>query len=223
MKDINKDIENLEEIINLINKELDKKDKNVSAILDLKDLLSLRNLIKEYKELEEENKRLKASHIVTHNKISDEEKAKIFDVIDNSIDTYLEKSKPYWKQIMTKDKMSLEEAETIINDMYQDRNKILENNNVIDISRLDDVKFTNLEFASVRAIREIQSLEHKLENSIPVSLVEEKIEEIQKEYEETLKTANFKEIEKMNKINFRGITLEGQRSILQELLEGRKI
>lgn len=60
MKDINKDIENLEEIINLINKELDKKDKNVSAILDLKDLLSLRNLIKEYKELEEENQQLEA-------------------------------------------------------------------------------------------------------------------------------------------------------------------
>lgn len=57
---------------------------------------------------------------------------------------------------------------------------------------------------------------------IPVSLVEEKIEEIQKEYEETLKTANFKEIEKMNKINFREITLEGQRSILRELLENRK-
>lgn len=60
MKDINKDIKNLEEIINLINKELDKKDKNVSAILDLKDLLSLRNLIKEYKELEEENIQLEA-------------------------------------------------------------------------------------------------------------------------------------------------------------------
>lgn len=60
MEDINKDIENLEEIINLINKELDKKDKNVSAILDLKDLLSLRNLIKEYKELEEENIQLEA-------------------------------------------------------------------------------------------------------------------------------------------------------------------
>ena len=57
--------------------------------------------------------------------------------------------------------------------------------------------------------------------SIPVFLVEEKIEEIQKEYEETLKTANFKEIEKMNNINFRGITLEGQRSILRELLEKR--
>ena len=60
------------------------------------------------------------------------------------------------------------------------------------------------------------------ENYIPVSLVKEKIEEIQKEYEETLKTANFKEIKKMNNINFRGITLEGQRSILRELLEKRK-
>lgn len=139
---------------------------------------------KRIKELEEENKRLKASHIVTHNKVSNKEKAEIFDVIDNSIDTYFEKSKPYWEQIMTKDKMSLEEAETIINDMYQDRNKILENNNVIDISRLDDVKFTNLEFASVRAIREIQSLERKLENSIPVSLVEEKIEELKEEIEQ---------------------------------------
>ena len=60
------------------------------------------------------------------------------------------------------------------------------------------------------------------QDCIPKSKVEEKIEEIQKEYEETLKTANFKEIEKMNKTNFRGITLEGQRSILRELLEKRK-
>lgn len=215
MEDINKDIENLEEIINLINEELDKKDKNVSAILDLKDLLSIRNLIKAYKELEEENKRLKASHIVTHNKISDEEKAKIFDVIDNSIDTYFEKSKPYWEQIMTKDKMSLEEAETIINDMYQDRNKILENNNVIDISRLDDVKFTNLEFASVRAIREIQSLKRKLDKSIPVSLVEEEIEELNKQLEEDLQD----EI-KVNSNRF--IIICQCKSCLQELLEKRK-
>ena len=166
------------------------------------------NLIKVYKELEEENKRLKASHIVTHNKISDKEKAEIFDVIDNSIDTYFEKSKPYWEQIMTKDKMSLEEAETIINDMYQDRNKILENNNVIDISRLDDVKFTNLEFASVRAIREIQSLERKLDNSISVSLVEEKIEEL-------------KEDIKKGKTRYPYI-LEHKIEVLKELLEKRK-
>ena len=65
MKDINKDIENLEEIINLINEELDKKDKNMSAILDLKDLLSLRNLIKAYKELEEERDNYQGCFIVT--------------------------------------------------------------------------------------------------------------------------------------------------------------
>lgn len=169
------------------------------------------------KELEEENKRLKASHIVTHNKVSDKEKAEIFDVIDNSIDTYFEKSKPYWEQIMTKDKMSLEEAETIINDMYQDRNKILENNNVIDISRLDDVKFTNLEFASVRAIREIQSLERKLENSIPVSLVKEKIEELNEYYKKEIYPSL---------INWSDVDIteyyDSMIEILQELLEKRK-
>ena len=172
MKDINKEIEILENVepyglikqneYDFVNKELYIQAQN--------------NLIKAYKEIEEENKRLKASHIMTNNKVSDEEKAKIFDVIDNSIDTYFEKSKPYWEQIMTKDKMSLEEAETIINDMYQDRNKILENNNVIDISRINDVIFSNLEFASVIVLREIQSLERKLEKSIPVSLVEEREE-----------------------------------------------
>lgn len=43
--------------------------------------------------VKEENKILKANHIIAHNKTSDENKAKIYDVIDKSIDTYLEKSK----------------------------------------------------------------------------------------------------------------------------------
>lgn len=116
----------------LLDEEEEEENESVNKSIEL--ILNLiEKLQKENEKLNEENKRLKASHIVTHNKISDEEKAKIFDVIDNSIDTYFEKSKPYWEQIMTKDKMSLEEAETIINDMYQDRNKILENNNVIDL------------------------------------------------------------------------------------------
>ena len=69
---------------------------------------------------------------------------------------------------------------------------------------MDDVKFTNLEFASVRLLREIQSLEHKLYNSIPVSLVEEKIEELKEIADEDNK-------EEYIKI-----------SVLQELLEKRK-
>lgn len=178
----------------------------IMKIADERDRLKAKN-----KELEEENKKLKANHIITHNKVSDEEKAKIFDVIDNSIDTYFEKSKPYWEQIMTKDKMSLEEAETIINDMYQDRNKILENNNVIDISRINDVIFSNLEFASVIVLREIQSLERKLEKSIPVSLVEEKIEELKAQY----KTA-------LEENSTEAFILKCQITILKELIEERE-
>ena len=34
---------------------------------------------------------------------------------------------------------------------------------VIDVSKMDEITLTNLEFASVRALREIQSLRHKLE------------------------------------------------------------
>lgn len=56
------------------------------------EIQALENLIKGYRELEKRNKKLKATHIMTHNKVSDEEKAKLFDVIDNSIDTYLEKT-----------------------------------------------------------------------------------------------------------------------------------
>lgn len=47
------DIKNLQEIINLCNEELDNKDNNITAVLDLTDLLSLRNVIKAYKELKE--------------------------------------------------------------------------------------------------------------------------------------------------------------------------
>ena len=190
--------------IEVLNDEAKRLFEAIMKIADERDRVKAKN-----KELEEENKKLKANHIITHNKVSDEEKAKIFDVIDNSIDTYFEKSKPYWEQIMTKDKMSLEEAETIINDMYQDRNKILENNNVIDISRLDDVKFTNLEFASVRAIREIQSLESKLDKSIPVSLVEKKIEELKAQYKTALEENE-------------AFILTCQITILKELIEERE-
>ena len=55
-----KDIKNLTEIVELCKEELDNNDENVTAILDLTDLLSLRNLLKAYKELEETNKKQQA-------------------------------------------------------------------------------------------------------------------------------------------------------------------
>lgn len=52
------DINNLNEIINLCNEELDNEDENVTAVLDLVDLKSLRNLINRNKELEEFKKQV---------------------------------------------------------------------------------------------------------------------------------------------------------------------
>ena len=134
-------------------------------------------VLKQSKEIEE----LKASHITTNNKATNTEKAKIFDVIENSIDTYIEKSKPYWEQIMTKDKMTIEEALTIIDDMYQDRYKIMsqktEKETIVDLGKMDYIKFTNLEWASVRALREVQSLNNKLEKL--EDKIKAKIEELE--------------------------------------------
>ena len=89
----------------------------------------------------------------------------------------------YYNQIMTKKEMSIEEAETIIDDMYQDKYKIMEQKTdtgvTIDLSKIDEITFTNLEFASVRVLREIQSLRHKMEkqekeNTVLKELLEEK-------------------------------------------------
>lgn len=57
------DIKNLEEIINLCKEEINNNDKNITAILDLEDLKSLENLLTRYKQLEEENKRIKSFDI----------------------------------------------------------------------------------------------------------------------------------------------------------------
>lgn len=137
---LDKDIKNLEEIINLINEELDKKDKNVSAILDLEDLLSLRNLIKAYKELEEENSTLKKAHNISEN-------------------------------------VTIQDITNVMNKSLEDFNK----------------------------------------EYIPVSLVEETIEELDKEYREILCKEGMS-ADKFDKLN----KLEIKTEVLQELLEKRK-
>lgn len=145
---------------------------------------------KRIQELEEENKKLKAQHVFTRNEATDEEKAELYDAIDKTLDTFLEQEKPIWQQEMKTDKMSLEEALNVVDSMYQDRYKIVQENNTIYVDRLKNVEFTNLEFASVRLLREVQSLRDYLENSIPKQVVIDKIKEnsnIEKEIEEKIK------------------------------------
>ena len=155
---------------------LDLYDKQILALQHI--LAELEQKDKRIKELEEENMKLKAQHIFTKKKATDKEKAELYDTIDKTLDTFLEEEKPMWEQEMIADKMKLEEALNIVDAMYQDRYKKIEENNTVYVDRLKDVKFTNLEFASVILLREVQSLQRKLENSIPTQVVLDKIDEL---------------------------------------------
>lgn len=201
----------LRQAINTVEKE---KSDWIKAYQEEKD--SQFELLKRIKELEEETTKLKAQHIFTRNKATDEEKAELYDVIDKTLGTFLEQEKPIWQQEMTTDKMNLEEALNIVNEMYQDRYKIIQENDTIYVDKLKDVKFTNLEFASVILLRGIQSLQSKLNNSIPKQVVIDKIEEI---IRETAPTPVFKPKSMWNNIDYERLY---KTQPLQELLEGEK-
>lgn len=53
------DIKNIEEIIELSKEEIDAKDENITAILDIEDLISLEHILSEYKRVLKENEELK--------------------------------------------------------------------------------------------------------------------------------------------------------------------
>ena len=186
-KTSDKNVANIEELIQEY-----KTYNDLDGIQDLSIYVNaLENLLSEreqkderIQELEEENKKVKAQHVFTRNKATDKEKAELYDTIDKTLDTFLEEEKPMWEQEMIADKMKLEEALNIVDAMYQDRYKKIEENNTVYVDRLKDVKFTNLEFASVILLREVQSLQRKLENSIPKQVVIDKIKEYDKKMEE---------------------------------------
>lgn len=52
------DIKNIEEIIELSKEEIDAKDENITAILDIEDLISLEHILSDYKRVLKENEEL---------------------------------------------------------------------------------------------------------------------------------------------------------------------
>ena len=82
------DIKNIEEIIELSKEEIDAKDENITAILDIEDLISLEHILSDYKKILKENEELKKSKI-TYEKVRDiQEKNK--NIVDNN---YIPKQK----------------------------------------------------------------------------------------------------------------------------------
>lgn len=57
---IEEDIKNIEEIIELSKEEIDAKDENITAILDIEDLISLEHILSDYKKILKENEELKS-------------------------------------------------------------------------------------------------------------------------------------------------------------------
>ena len=85
---IEEDIKNIEEIIELSKEEIDAKDENITAILDIEDLISLEHILSDYKRVLKDNEELKKSKI-TYEKFRDiQEKNK--NIVDNN---YIPKQK----------------------------------------------------------------------------------------------------------------------------------
>ena len=73
---IEEDIKNIEEIIELSKEEIDAKDENITAILDIEDLISLEHILSDYKRALKENEELLEVKVSAsaHNRILELEK-----------------------------------------------------------------------------------------------------------------------------------------------------
>ncbi len=75
-ENIEEDIKNIEEIIELSKEEIDAKDENITAILDIEDLISLEHILSDYKRVLKENEELLEVKVSAsaHNRILELEK-----------------------------------------------------------------------------------------------------------------------------------------------------
>ena len=86
--------------------------------------------------------------------------------------------KQEWNQESIENSMNLETAKDIVDKMYQYHMGIIQEGDIIFIDKLQEVKLTKLEFAAVRLLREVQSLERKLKHSIEIEEVNKAIKEL---------------------------------------------
>lgn len=127
------DIKNLSAIIELCEEEINNNDENVSAILDLTDLKSLRNLIKEYKNLKEieENHRKENGELREQVKELEEDLTSvylkgIYDERDKRIDLVKEKIEELGKEEKRELKGTKGQDRYYIKQKYMYKRKVLE-------------------------------------------------------------------------------------------------
>ena len=103
----------------------------------------------------------------------------------------MNKEEKKYNQILDKKEMSKEEAEDIIDEMYHDKIKVYGEGNVVHVNLIGTVKYTYLEFASVRLLREVVSLENEIRDLYKmmsskddeIEYLADKIEQLKEDYQ----------------------------------------
>ena len=169
-----------------------------------KAIQSIENLIKGYKELEEENRKAYAKYYNCR---------KCIDKLNEQI-------------------KELEDKKIIKNEQIRNGQPVIANTRltVLDVLYLM-TEFINTheeefrkDIVNISINQIISAIDYFIDNSIPVSLVEEKIEELDKKEKELQNSISDEEREEYSdaNISFELMDIEIRRSVLQELLEKRK-
>lgn len=67
----------------------------------------------------------------------------------------------------------------------------------------------------------IETVLNYIENSIPKEVIEDKLQEVQTKYEKSMAKIDIEKLKKVDITIFKGIQEEGQKEVLQDLLEGK--
>jgi len=82
---VSEDLKNLSEIIELCQEEMNKNDENITAILDLQDLKSLKNIVNDYKRQVEINKEHQKTNGELQQKVKQLEEADLTTIYLNGV------------------------------------------------------------------------------------------------------------------------------------------
>lgn len=89
-----------------------------------------------------------------------------------------------WNQVNKSNQMDLDTAKNIVDKMYQSKMSQIEENNTIYVDKLNEIEFTYLESAALILLREVQSLERKLEKTITADNIQSTINTLTRYYKE---------------------------------------
>ena len=168
---IEEDIKNIEEIIELSKEEIDAKDENITAILDIEDLIGLEHILSDYKRVLKENEELK----IENNAIKRESEAYAENMIRLDIEKqdYFEKYRYHLQQneSLTKEfsnVIPIQKIKDIIDridyDIKKTKEIISNNSNIYTSDRRNDYQIVRLRAMNTKSLDIKKRLQELLES-----------------------------------------------------------